>query len=158
MDHKICFTGSHNHESVKQAMVKFMGKQGYRLDLLTMKTRNAFEWKEDLKGYDVIISNGEKYGRDAIEYLSGDLKMISRMGIGYDEIDLIAATDFGIAVTNCAGTMTGTVAEAALLMMLNLSRRLYIADADVKAGKWNSGFIGHQLEGKTVRQRQRRKH
>lgn len=155
MSYRICFTGSHNKESVKQAMVEYMKEKGYKLDLLTMKTRNAFEWKEELKGYDVIISNGEKYDRDVIEYLSGNLKMISRCGIGYDEInydeiDLNAAAEFGIPVTNCAGTMAGGVAEAALLLMLNLTRRFHIHDANVRAGKWSNGFVGHQLEGKTI--------
>ena len=124
--------------------------KGYQLDLLTMKTRDAFEWKVDLKDYDVIISNGEKYSRDTIDYLSGRLRMISRCGIGYDEIDLNAATEFGIPVTNCAGTMGGGVAETALLLMLNLTRQFHVHDANVKAGKWNNGFVGHQLEGKTV--------
>lgn len=150
MSYKICFTGSHNKESVKQAMVDHMKGKGYQLDLLTMKTRNAFEWKEDLMDYDVIISNGEKYTRDAIQYLSGRLRMISRCGIGYDEIDLNAATEFGISVTNCAGTMSGGVAETALLLMLNLIRCFHVHNANVKAGKWNNGFVGHQLEGKTV--------
>ena len=68
---RICYTGSHAAASVKQAMVDYLKEKGCRLDLLTMKTRNAFEWKEDLKGYDVIISYGEKYNREVIAYLSG---------------------------------------------------------------------------------------
>lgn len=150
MDYKICFTGSHNKDQIKQAMVEFMKEKGYKLDLLSMKTRNAFDWKEDLNGYDIIISNGDKYNKDTIKYLSDHLKMISRCGIGYDEIDIAAATEFGIPVTNCAGTMTGGVAEAALLLILNLSRRFHIHNADIKSGKWSNGFVGHQLEGKTI--------
>jgi phosphoglycerate dehydrogenase-like enzyme len=150
MTYRIGFTGSHTPEWVKQAMVEAMKDKGYRLDLLTMKTRNAFEWKEDLEPYDVIISSGEKYARETIEHLSGRLKMISRCGIGFDEIDLAAATDLGVAVTNCGGTMAGGVAETAMLLMLNLLRRFHEADANVRAGKWNNGFVGHQLEGLTV--------
>ena len=146
---RICFTGSHNAPRIKQEMADYMVSKGYTLDMLTMKTKNALDWKEDLKSYDIIVSNGEKYGPEVMDYLSG-LKMISRCGIGYEEIDLEAAAQRGIAVTNCAGTMASGVAETALLLMLNLCRRFHEQDANVKAGKWQNGYLGAQLEGKTV--------
>ena len=150
MQHRICFTGSHNAPEVKQAMERYMQDRGFALEMVTMKTRDAYEWKEDLADYDIIISNGEKYDAGTIGYLSGKLKMISRCGLGYDEIDIEAAGKLGIPVTNCAGTMSDSVAETALAFMLNLTRRYPEHNRNILSGAWSDGKPGRQLAGKTV--------
>ena len=63
------------------------------------------------------------------------LKLIQKLGVGLDTIDLEAARSRGIAVCNMPGTNTRAVAELALLLMLATLRRLALLDAQTRAGK-----------------------
>ncbi|MDO5826483.1 MAG: phosphoglycerate dehydrogenase, partial [Methanosphaera sp.] len=80
-----------------------------------------------------------------------NLKIIARAGVGVDNIDVNAATDKGIMVVNAPQSTSITVAEHAMGLMLALSRKIAIADASVKAGKWEkSKFMGMELKNKTL--------
>lgn len=78
------------------------------------------------------------------------LKIISRIGIGSDSVDIPAATKRGIAVTVTPGAGSETVAEHAFAMMLALSRRIVEQNNLVKAGKWQSKVSGYSLYRKTL--------
>ena len=77
------------------------------------------------------------------------LKIIARMGVGYDEIDLEAARRNGIMVTTTRGGNAVAVAEQALGMMLAVYRNLAQLDAALHQGHWIR-FVGSELTGKTV--------
>jgi len=77
------------------------------------------------------------------------LKLISILGAGTDNVDLEAASNLGIAVTNTPGAATEAVAEHALTLMLAVARRIPQIDRSVKEGKWIRGFVT-QLYGKTL--------
>ncbi len=77
------------------------------------------------------------------------LKAISRAGVGMDSIDLQAARDLGIAVTNTPDAPTIPVAELTLGMVLSLLRRIHISDASIRHGEWVRP-MGNLLHGKTV--------
>jgi len=79
------------------------------------------------------------------------LKVVSRHGIGVDAVDLQAATEHGVLVTNTPHVNAVAVAEHALALMLGLLRRIPAADASVKAGRWEGlKFMGGELYGKTL--------
>jgi glyoxylate reductase len=82
------------------------------------------------------------------------LKVISTVAVGLDNIDVQAATRFGIMVTNTPGVLTETTAEFAWALMLATARRVVGADRFVRAGKWKEwmlmGFLGRDLYGKTL--------
>ncbi|MEM2902367.1 MAG: phosphoglycerate dehydrogenase [Candidatus Bathyarchaeia archaeon] len=79
------------------------------------------------------------------------LRVVSRHGIGVDAVDLEAATDHGIVVTNTPHVNAVAVAEHALALMLALLRRVPAADASVKAGRWEGlKFMGGELYGRTL--------
>lgn len=78
-----------------------------------------------------------------------NLKVISRCGIGMDSVDLDAAKDLGIVVTNTPDAPTIPVAELSLGMILSLLRRIHISDASIRHGDWVRP-IGNLLHGKTV--------
>jgi D-3-phosphoglycerate dehydrogenase len=78
-----------------------------------------------------------------------NLKVISRCGIGLDSVDLEAARELGIVVTNTPDAPTIPVAELTLGMILNLMRHLHIIDAGIRRGKWERP-MGRLLHGKTV--------
>jgi phosphoglycerate dehydrogenase-like enzyme len=65
------------------------------------------------------------------------LRVIARIGVGVDSIDLDAATAHGIAVTVTPGANEGTVADHAVALMLAAVRRIPEHDAAVRRGEWN---------------------
>jgi len=77
------------------------------------------------------------------------LKVVSRYGVGVDNVDLEAARELGIVVTNTPGANSVSVAELALGLMLALARQIPEAADAVRQGKWPR-LSGVSLEGKTV--------
>ena len=77
------------------------------------------------------------------------LKVISRFGVGTDNIDLEAAKKLGIIVHSTPEAPTLAVAELALSMMLCLSRKICETDRNMHSGVW-SPMIGSLLSGKTL--------
>ena len=90
--------------------------------ILYMETRNAVDWADKLKGYNAIISAGEKFPAEVFSVLKGDLKLLSRYGVGTDEIDKKAAAQCGVAVCNASGSLSTAVAECAMGLILSLLR------------------------------------
>ena len=78
-----------------------------------------------------------------------NLKVISRAGIGMDSVDMQAAKDLGIVVTNTPDAPTISVAEFTLGMILSLLRRIHISDAGIRKGDWVRP-MGNLLHDKTV--------
>ncbi len=66
------------------------------------------------------------------------LKVVSNYAVGYDNIDVPAATRHGIVVGHTPEVLTETVADFALCLMLAAARRLVDADAYTRAGKWST--------------------
>lgn len=64
-------------------------------------------------------------------------RLISRHGVGYDTLDVDAATDAGIMVCNVTDYSTSEVADHAMAMLLALARSLLAADREVRAGGWD---------------------
>lgn len=98
----------------------------------------------------VIIRSGVKI--KAAELANpGQLKAIARAGVGVDNVDVEAATKAGVLVMNTPDANTITTAEHALTLMMALSRKIPLADASLRAGKWDrKTFMGKQLAGKTL--------
>lgn len=83
-----------------------------------------------------------------------DLRVISNLAVGYDNIDVDAATQRGIPVGNTPGVLTDTSADLAFALMCAGMRRLPEAERYVKAGKWQTWhpltLLGHDLHGATL--------
>jgi D-3-phosphoglycerate dehydrogenase len=77
------------------------------------------------------------------------LKVISRCGVGMDSVDLDAAEELGIVVTNTPDATIIPVAELTLGMMLALLRGIHISDTAIRGGQWVRP-MGNLLHGKTV--------
>ena len=65
------------------------------------------------------------------------LRVVARQGVGFDSIDIAAATDLGIAVTITPGTLEASVAEQTLALMLAVSRGVIDRDQQVRHGDWS---------------------
>lgn len=150
---KVAILGKQQPLAIRKKMKEYLESRGHETDILDMPTRSAPDWIDKLHGYNAIISVGEKFPAVVFENLAGDLKLLSRYGVGTDEIDKQTAASLGIAVCNAAGTLSTAVAECAMGMILCILRRLHDADKEVRAGDWSRFFeskTGTQIEGKTV--------
>lgn len=79
-----------------------------------------------------------------------NLKFIDVAFTGVDHVDLDAAREMGVKVSNASGYSTQSVAELALGMMLSLLRNVPQVDARCRQGSTKDGLVGTELKGKTV--------
>lgn len=77
------------------------------------------------------------------------LRVVSRYGVGVDNVDLAVARELGIAVTNTPGANTIAVAELAIALMLSLARNVPDAVQGARAGAWTR-HRGWELAGKVL--------
>lgn len=85
----------------------------------------------------VVVRGEGSVSRTVIES-APNLKVIGRSGVGYNNIDIKAATDHRIPVVYTPGAGARAVAEAAMAMMLALCKNLAYWDEQMKTGRWNS--------------------
>jgi len=82
------------------------------------------------------------------------VKMIGNFGVGYEHIDVKAATAAGIRVSNTPDVLTDATADIALLLMLMASRRAGEGERQLRAGGWKgwgtTHLMGQSLQGKTL--------
>ena len=79
-----------------------------------------------------------------------NLKFINVAFTGVDHVDLAAAKEMGVKVSNASGYSTQSVAELALGLMLSLLRNVPQVEERCRAGKTKDGLVGTELRGKTV--------
>lgn len=100
------------------------------------------------KGCIGIVAGTETYSRDILEKLVG-LKVISRCGVGIENIDINCAKDFGIKVMSTPDAPTLAVAELTLGLMLDLLRKISLMDRNLHHRKWQK-VTGTLLSGKKI--------
>lgn len=109
-------------------------KEGIPFELEQCKT------EEDLiskgKDYEVFINQYAPITRRVIENLP-DLKLVVRYGVGVDNVDTDAATKHGVQVCNVPDYGMNEVADQALAMMLNFTRRISLMNSYVRKGIWD---------------------
>jgi len=79
-----------------------------------------------------------------------NLKVVSKHGVGVDNIDLKAAQNYGVVVANAPGTNSVSVAEMAFTLILSLARKLPHFFEQVNNKEWGVTSFGLELEGKTI--------
>lgn len=95
----------------------------------------------------LIVRNRTQVTRDLLEN-SEKLKLVARMGVGLDNIDVEAASELGVVVVAGIGANAVSVAEHTVGLALNLYRGVCRLDRDVRAGVWNRS-PGRELSGGT---------
>jgi D-3-phosphoglycerate dehydrogenase / 2-oxoglutarate reductase len=101
-----------------------------------------------LVGVDGVVASTEPYTRRVLES-TDRLRVIARTGVGYDAVDVEAATERRVAVCTTVGSNDRTVADWAVLAMLALIRRFREAAVGLEGGRWGRA-VGHDFWGKTV--------
>lgn len=102
------------------------------------------------KASDIVISTLETWNKETLSQIRGHVRMIQKFGMGLDNIDLDEAARNGILVANVLGANSASVAEIALLHILNVQRRFFSCAEQIRAGQWPTPPQGLELDGKTV--------
>src|SRR6201746_890661 len=98
-----------------------------------------------------VALGGTRFGEPELE-ASGDMKVVTRIGVGYDAVDVPALSRRKVPLMVAGTANSPSVAEQALFMMLTLAKRAVEMHALVKEGNWGTrlGKLPFDLYGKTV--------
>jgi phosphoglycerate dehydrogenase-like enzyme len=95
-----------------------------------------------------ILAGGERITAELLDLAPG-LRVIARTGVGFDLIDIEAATAHRVAVTITPGTNQLSVAEHTFALLLALTRRIVVNDRTIRAGGWDRTLVA-PLRGQTM--------
>ena len=128
--------------AVDQATMKGFEKLGVSFEVRPCATEA--EIITNCRDADGLVVMTEPITRTVLEALP-NLKVIARPGVGIDSIDIIAATELGVQVTNVPDGNYTDVATHALALILSGIRRIREFDTDVRAHGWNGQEIGRTI-------------
>jgi glyoxylate reductase len=113
--------------------------------------RELQQWARGKDG--VLCLLNDQINRDFL-MANPQLKIVSNYAVGYNNIDLAAATACGVMVTNTPGVLTETTADLAWTLLMSVARRVVEGDGLIRAGKeWEWGptaFLGRDIHHKTL--------
>ena len=132
-------------------------------DALTLLDAAGLQWEfipDDVKEltaahgatYDALCVLNPRVPAAVVSGAARRVKIVARMGVGYDAVDTAACTANGVIVTNAPDGVRRPVATTILLLILALSHKLMTKDAITRAGRWTetTKHMGVGLTGKTV--------
>ena len=113
------------------------------------------ELLEAARGAVGVLSNvTEKIDAEFMDAAGDGLRVIANMAVGYDNVDVEAAKERGIAVTNTPGVLDETTADTAFMLLLAAARRLGESERTLRAGNWEwwgpKLFVGVDVWGKKL--------
>lgn len=113
------------------------------------------ELVEACRSADVLVPTvTDRIDAGVIAQAGGGLKLIANFGNGVDNIDVIKATERGIAVTNTPGVLTEDTADMAMALILAVPRRMAEGMRALAAGEWQgwspTGMLGNRISGKKL--------
>ncbi len=131
------------------AVSQSLKEKGYHLRTHPLMTPASREELRELLADSVgLIAGMELLTREVME-AAPHLRVISRNGVGYDAVDLQAATELGIVVTYVPDAMVDAVADLTLGLLLSSARRIAELAAEVKQGRWPRE-MAHDVGGQTL--------
>ncbi len=112
------------------------------------------ELLEGIKWADAVLCTLADKIDEEILRANPKLKCVSNYAVGYNNIDVITATELGIAVCNTPGVLTEATADIAWSLLFAVARQIVQSDSYVRAGKFKGWkptlFCGHEISGKTL--------
>jgi D-3-phosphoglycerate dehydrogenase len=134
-------------DSIDQAGIDSMKRAGLSVDY--KPEIKPAELVSSVKNYDVIIVRSRTKITKEIVDAAASAKIIARVGVGLDNVDIKAAEEKKIRVINAPEAASIAVAELAIGLMISLARSIPRADAEAKGGNWiKKELMGTQLSGK----------
>lgn len=102
----------------------------------------------------IIACVGDQIDGEIMDASGGNLQAVCNAIVGFDNVDLAAATERGIYVTNTPGVLTETVADLTFGLILSVARNISSADRFIRTGTWQGWgpkqFLGIDVNGKTL--------
>src|SRR5581483_11958262 len=100
------------------------------------------------EGFDGVVAVlTERFDADVFAAAKGRLRVVANVAVGYDNIDVEAATAAGVVVCNTPGILDDTTADVAFLLILAAGRRASEAEATLRTGGWE-GFHMEEFLGR----------
>ncbi len=111
--------------------------------------------RQKVRGLDGLVCLlTDQIDAELMDLAGEQLRVISQMAVGFDNIDISAATKRGIPVGNTPGVLTETTADFAFALMMAAGRRIVEGERYVKAGKWKTWgptlLMGHDIHHATL--------
>ena len=133
---------------------KSLIEKGYNLKFYRDNIISRKELLQEVKAADVLCSMvTDKIDKEII-FANPKLKIIANYAVGFENIDIKAASERKLPVTNTPDVLTQSTAEHTIALMLSLARGIPEADRFTKSGKfvgWSPNiFLGSELKGKTL--------
>ena len=101
----------------------------------------------------LLFAGGRKIDRPFMEQCR-HLKVIALLSVGYDNVDVKAATELGLQITNTPGVLSNATADTAFLLMLSVARKAFYQHKRILKGEWGfstpTANLGIDVEGKTL--------
>ena len=120
----------------------------------TLEVADPETLRKKLQHADGVVCQLTDAMTDELMAAAPKLKVISQVAVGYDNVDVAAATARGIVVTNTPGVLTESTADLTFALLLGVARRVTEAERYLRAGKWKRWDIdllaGIDLCGKTL--------
>ena len=101
----------------------------------------------------ILCIGGNKFDKAIIDQLSSSVKIIANYAVGYNNVDVDAAKQKGITVTNTPEVLTDATADISILLLLGASRRAYEGrkHAETQSWNWSTNFLmGKQMSNKRL--------
>jgi D-3-phosphoglycerate dehydrogenase len=134
-------------DAIDQAGISSLERAGltvtYQPEITTEKLVSS------IANYDIIIVRSRtKLTKDIID-LATSAKIIARVGVGLDNIDVVAAERKNIRVINAPEAAISAVSELVIGLMMCLCRKIMLADSEMRKGNWiKKSLMGTELNGK----------
>ncbi len=118
------------------------------------ETYDEAELSRRLQGKDGVFSNPTDRLSAAVIQSASGLKAICNMAVGYNNIDVPAATAAGVMVTNTPDVLNETTADLGWALMMAAARRITESEHSLRAGEWKKwtydGYMGNDVHGSTL--------
>lgn len=138
-----------------EAGIRLLERKGFCLTLPEKDRLMAeAELKEKIKGHQVLLCTLTEPVSRAVMAAEPGLKLISQVAVGYDNIDIAAATTLGIPVGFTPDVMSEATADIAFGLMIATARKMFFHHRQILDGNWDffrpCGHLGMELAGKTL--------
>jgi glyoxylate reductase len=111
--------------------------EGFDVSVLYERPPERGELLEAARGASGILATAtDKIDGEVMDAAGEGLKVVANMAVGYDNIDVKAAEERGVVVTNTPGVLDETTADVAFMLMLAAARRLGEGERLLRAGRW----------------------
>ncbi len=141
---------------IPEAGRKMLRDKGYEVDVSDFDgVLPREQLLQKVKGADAVLSLlTDKIDADFFNAAGPQLKIVANYAVGYDNIDIKAAAERNVIITNTPEVLTESVAEQAIALMFAISRRIVESDQFMRDGKYTGWapmmFLGNDLANKTL--------